>query len=94
LGVGRISLPKRKEVGGAERPVVVPIDGAPRTFTLIEAGEAQVAELNLSDHRILLPAHRWPIEGVELVTVTDLTPYLEDWRRALARLRTHLGMDE
>jgi hypothetical protein len=72
----------------------VPIDGAPRTFTLIEAGEAQVAELNLSDHRILLQAHRWPIEGVELVTVTDLSPYLEDWRRALTRLRTHLGMDE
>jgi hypothetical protein len=58
--VGRISLPKRKEVGGAERPVVVPIDGAPRTFTLIEQGEAQVAELNLPDHRILLQAHRWP----------------------------------
>jgi hypothetical protein len=92
--VGRISLPKWKEVGGAERPVVVPIDGAPRTFTLIEEGQAQVAELNLPDHRILLRAHRWPIDGVELVTVTDLSPYLEDWRRARARLRARLGIDE
>lgn len=37
LRVGRISLPEQKDVGGAERPVVVPIDHAPRTFTLIEA---------------------------------------------------------
>ncbi len=92
--VGRISVPKRKEVGGAERPVVVPIDRAPRTFTLLEEGEAQVAELNLPDHRIILQAHRWPIAGVELVAVTDLIPYLEDWRRDRARLRARLGMDE
>jgi hypothetical protein len=92
--VARLSTPKREEVGGAERPVVVPIDGAPRTFTLIEAGQAQVAELNLPDHRILLQAHRWPIEGIELVTVTDLTPYLEGRRQAQAQVRAHLGMDE
>jgi hypothetical protein len=92
--VGRISLPKREEVGGAERPVAVPIDQVPWTFTLIEAGEAQVAELNLPDHRILLQAHRWPIGGIELVTVTDLGPYLEGRRRARARLRARLGMDE
>jgi hypothetical protein len=92
--VARVSTPKREDVGGAERPVVVPIDGTPRIFTLIEAGEAQVAELNLPDHRILLQAHRWPIEDIELVTVTDLAPYLEGRHRAQAGLRAHLGMDE
>ncbi len=94
LRVGRISLPKQKDVGGAERPVVVPIDGAPQTFTLTEAGQAQVAELNLPDHRIMLQAHRWPITDIELVTVTDLTPYLEGRRRLMTQLRAHLGMDE
>jgi hypothetical protein len=94
LRVGRISLPERDDVGGPDRPVVVPIDGAPRTFTLIEAGEAQVAELNLPDHRIILQAHRWPIEDIELVTVTDLTAYLEGRRRAMMKVRAHLGMDE
>jgi hypothetical protein len=94
LRVGRISLPERDDVGGPERPVVVPIDGAPRTFTLIEAGEAQVAELNLPDHRIILQAHRWPIEETELVMVDDLTAYLEGRRRAMMKVRAHLGMDE
>jgi hypothetical protein len=92
--VGRISLPKQEDVGGPERPVVVSIEGAPRTFTLIEAGEAQVAELNLPDHRTMLQAHRWPIEDIELVRVTDLSPYLNGRRRAQARVRAHLGMDE
>ncbi len=92
--VGRVSLPKREDVGGAERPVVVPIDGAPRTFTLIEAGQAQVAELDPPDHRILLQAHRWPIQDIELVTVTDLTAYLEGRSQAQVRVRTRLGMDE
>jgi hypothetical protein len=85
---------KREDVGGAEQPVVVPIDGAPRTFTLIEAGEAQVAELDLPDHRIILQAHRWPIEDVELVTVSDLAPYLADWDRLIQQRRTALGLDE
>jgi hypothetical protein len=92
--VGRISLPKREDVGGPERPVVVPIDGAPQAFMLMEAGESQVAELNLPDHRIILQAHRWPIEDIELVTVTDLTAYLEGRRRAMMKVRAHLGMDE
>jgi hypothetical protein len=92
--VGRISFPKRQEVGGAERPMVVPIDAGPRTFTLLEEGQVQVAELVLPDHRILLQAHRWPIERVALVTVTDLTPFLENWRRDRARLRARLGIDE
>jgi hypothetical protein len=92
--VGRISLPKQEDVGGAERSVVVPIDGAPRTFTLIKAGRAQAAELDLPDHRIVLQANRWPIEDVELVTVTDLSPYLEGRRRAQEPLRARLGMDE
>ncbi len=72
----------------------MPIDHAPRTLTLIETGEVQVAELDLPDHRILLQAHRWPIEDIELVTVTDLTPYLVGRRRAQARVRAYLGMDE
>lgn len=55
---------------------------------------AHAAELNLPDHRILLQAHRWPIQNTELVTVTDLTPYLESRRQAQARVRAHLGMDE
>jgi hypothetical protein len=92
--LARVSLPERKDVGSPERQVAMPIDEAPRTFTLIEAGEAQVAELNLPDHRIILQANRWPIEDIELVTVTDLTPYLEGRRRAQAQLRAHLGMDE
>lgn len=92
--MARFSLPKQKDVGGAERPVVVPINGTPRTFTLIEADQAQVAELDLPDHRIILQANRWPLEDVELVTVTDLTPYLEGRRRAQAQLRACLGMDE
>ena len=92
--VGRISLPRREEVGGAERPVIVPIDGAPRTLTLLEADQAQVAELDLPDHRILLQAHRWPIQDIELMAVTDLSPYLEGRRRAQAQLRARLGMNE
>lgn len=92
--VGRASLPKREDAGGPERPIVVPIDGAPRTFTLIETGEAQVAELNLPDNRIIVQAHRWPIEDIELVTVTDLSPYLEGRHVAQAPLRGWLGMDE
>jgi hypothetical protein len=92
--VARVSTPKPEDVGGPERPVVVPIDGAPRTFTLIEAGEAQVAELNLPDHRIILQAHRWPVEEIELVTVTDLAPYLADWDRLIQQRRTALGLDE
>ncbi len=92
--VGRISLPKREDVGGPERPVVVPIDHVPRTFVLIEAGEAQVAELNLPDHRVLLQSQQWPIEDIELVTVTDLTPYLEGWRRQMAQIRDRLGRDQ
>lgn len=85
--VARVSLPNREDVGGPERQVVVAIDGAPRTFTLIEAGEAQVAELNSPDHRVMLQANRWPIEDIELVTVTDLTPI---WR-AGAGLRRNFG---
>ena len=92
--VARVSTPKRDDVGGPERPVTIPIDGAPQTFTLIEADQSQVAELDLPDHRIVLQAHRWPIEDIELVTVTDLSPYLEGRRRAQAKLRAHLGMDE
>jgi hypothetical protein len=92
--VARVSTPKREDVGGPERPVTAPIDHAPQTFTLIEAGEAQVAELNLPDHRIILQANRWPIEDTELVTVTDLSPYLEGRRRAQAQLRARLGIDE
>jgi hypothetical protein len=61
---------------------------------LIEEGEAQVAELDLPDHRILLQAHRWPIQDIELVTVADLAPYLEGRRRVEAQLRARLGMDE
>jgi hypothetical protein len=92
--VARISTPKREDVGGPERPVTVPIDHAPQTFMLIETDQAQVAELNLPDHRIILQANRWPIEDTELVTVTDLSPYLEGRRRAQAQLRARLGMNE
>jgi hypothetical protein len=70
--VGRISLPKREDVGGPERPVVVPIDHVPRIFTLIEAGEAQVAELNLPDHRVMLQAQRWPSQPPRMAA---------EWRR-------------
>lgn len=89
--IGRISLPRREDVGGPEGPVAVPIDGTPRPFTLIEAGEAQAAELNLPDHRIILQAHRWPIRTIELVRVTDLALYLEGRRRAYERIRDWLG---
>lgn len=42
----------------------------------------------------MLQAHGWPIEDIELVRVTDLTPYLEGRRRLMTQLRARLGMDE
>jgi len=87
-------VPKQESLGEAERPVVVPIDQVPQSFALLEKDAVQVAELNLPDHRVVLWAHRWPIEDVELVTVTDLTPYLEARRRLAQQRRTARGLDE
>lgn len=87
------SVPKRETVGGSERLLAVPIDQVPQDFTVIEEGVVQAAELNLRDHRITLRAHRWPIEDVELVTITELVPYLEGRRRFMMQRRADLGVN-
>jgi hypothetical protein len=85
------SMPKREDVGGSERLLAVPIDQTPWDFTLIEEGVVQAAELMMADHRIIIKGHRWPIESIELVTVTDLAPYLEGRRRYTVQRQTDMG---
>lgn len=86
------SIPKRESVGRSARLLALPIDQQPRDFTVIEEGVVQAAELNLPDQRIVIRAHRWPIETSELVTITDLAPYLEGRRQFMLRRRSDLGV--
>jgi len=90
--VFRPSVPKRGSIGRSERILGVSIDRTKHDFTVIEEGIVQAAELNLEEYRIILRAHRWPIEGIELVTIKDIRPYLEGRRRSMLQRRAALGL--
>lgn len=61
----------------------VVIEGASHEFAVLDAGDLQVAGLDCGGHAVILKARRWPLDGLELVRITDVEPYVEGWHRFL-----------
>lgn len=56
--------------------VTVPVDGVPQAFRFLAREHCWAAYADLGDHTVTLYASRFPMEGVELVRVTDVEPYV------------------
>lgn len=63
------------------RDVEIPVDGAPRAFRLLERKQAWIACGRVEDHDVRLEARRFAHARLELVTVTDVEPYIDGGRR-------------
>ena len=88
--IGWFKAPDEQMVGGAQQLLTIPVDGHPHQFALLQEGVVQVARVELASHVVTVRARRWPIHTVELVQVTDLTPYLHGRRQLIARQLTAL----
>jgi hypothetical protein len=69
------------------RPITIPLDGLPTSFSSISADEHWVAWAGLGEYRIVIHATRMPFEAVALVRITDVEPYIDGGR--LLRERQH-----
>ena len=65
----------------AWRSVSLRVDGNEVAFTSLEEGGAWIAWAMLGDVAVKVHARGFPVEGVELVRVSDLGPYLAGSRR-------------
>jgi hypothetical protein len=61
--------------------VAILVDGLPATFAWLAEGRDWVAYAELEDRALVLQAHDLPVDGVELVRITDLEPYIQGTRR-------------
>jgi hypothetical protein len=68
-------------------PLVLPVDGRPVRFDVLAEGRWWVARREADDRSITIWGRSWPIDELELVTVADIEPYVEGWRRLMERLR-------
>jgi hypothetical protein len=71
----------RRRPDPAWSQVTIPVDGRPAGFEWLTEGRHWVARAELGDRTLTLRARDLPVEGVELVRVTDLEPYIEGQRR-------------
>jgi hypothetical protein len=53
----------------------IPVEGTPHTFALLTEGDHWTAYLRRDGHTLVLHSESVPLEQVDLVRVTDLTPY-------------------
>jgi hypothetical protein len=61
--------------------VAIPVDGLPASFAWLAEGRDWVAYTELEDRALVLQARDLPVDGVELVQITDLEPYIQGTRR-------------
>lgn len=62
-------------------PVQIPVDGEPIRFDHLSEGPAWVAAGRRDDVTITLRTRNLAVDAVELITVTDVEPYVEGSRR-------------
>lgn len=67
--------------------VVLLVDGRPVRFDIFVEGRWWVARGEAGDRIITIWGRSWPLDGLELVMVADIEPYVEGWRRLMERLR-------
>jgi hypothetical protein len=61
------------------------VEGEPQEFSMLGADELQIAGLDRGSYAIIVKARRWPLDGLELVEIADIEPYVEGWHRFLER---------
>lgn len=61
--------------------VEIVVDGSPRRFRLLERELAWIARGEIGDYEVRLEAREFPWTDLELMTVTDVEPYIEGSRR-------------
>jgi hypothetical protein len=74
--------------------VSIPVDGSEIPFDCLEEEADWVARAPIGDVVVVIEAHRFPIESVRLVTVTDVEPYIEGSRRYFDEQRNLHGDEE
>lgn len=57
------------------------VDGAPRSFRLLERQQAWIARARIGDVEVRLEARRFLHTALELVTVTEVQPYIDGSRK-------------
>jgi hypothetical protein len=72
-------------------PVQIPVDGEPIRFDHLYEEPAWVAAGRMKDVTITLRARNLAVDAVELITVTDVEPYVECSRRLSDRWQNDLG---
>lgn len=65
----------------AWRDLEVSVDGVPRAFRLLEREQAWTARGRIGDHDVRFEARRFAHARLELVTVTDVEPYIDGGRK-------------
>jgi hypothetical protein len=65
---------------GVWRPVMIPVNGRPQTFDLLDGGLVWVASANVEGHTVVVSGRGVDIDQIDLVTA-DLEPYIEGDRR-------------
>jgi hypothetical protein len=60
----------------------IAVDGRPVRFHYLSQGDSWVARARAGDIWVTLSARNFPIDGIELVTVEDVEPYIAGWRAA------------
>lgn len=53
----------------------IQVDGTPLEVSVLSVGERWVGIGHLADVDVVLEAHRFPVEALSLVRLTDLSPY-------------------
>lgn len=63
--------------------ITMTVDATPTTFQLMHGQNGWAARTTRSDHGLLIEAHNTAAAALQVVTVTDLDPYLAGRRRLL-----------
>jgi hypothetical protein len=76
-------------VSGEVRQIRVPVDGAAVPFESVSEGEAWLAFGSVAGVGVLIRGHNFEMRAVELVTVTDVEPYIQGTRMWEEEMRRH-----